>query len=150
LPVPGELFTRNPTSGQQAAIYADASHDDHARFARNGAREVAHDMVVAMRDIAYNSHGWHDKHGHLYYLEAEGDPATRAGPMEPLFFRAQHGQIVNVVLRNATPETIRRPSSTTPSRRAPRCRGRASAPPTSTWSSSTRSAPTARPPAGTT
>ena len=106
LPVPGELFTRNPTSGQQAAIYADASHDDHARFTRNGAREVAHDMVVAMRDIAYNSHGWHDKHGHLYYLEAEGDPATRAGPMEPLFFRAQHGQIVNVLLRNATPEAI--------------------------------------------
>jgi hypothetical protein len=106
LPVPGELFTRNRTSAQQAAIYADASHDDHARFTRNAAREVAYDMAVAMRDIAYNSHGWHDKHGHLYYLEAEGDPATRAGPMEPLFFRAQHGQIVNVVLRNATPEAI--------------------------------------------
>lgn len=106
LPVPGELFTRNPTSGQQAAIYADASHDDHARFVRNGTREVAHDVAVAMRGIAYNSHGWHDKHGHLYYLEAEGDPATRAGPMEPLFLRARHGQIVNVVLRNATPEAI--------------------------------------------
>ncbi len=105
-PVPGELFTRNPLRGQQAAIHGDTSHDDHAAFSRNTVREVAHDMVVAMRDIAYNSHGWHDKHGHLYYLEAEGDPAARPGPMEPLFFRARHGQIVNVVLRNATPEAI--------------------------------------------
>lgn len=120
LPVPGELFTRNPTSEQQDVVYnydpaADAGATDEERaertrerdaFQRNNAREVAHDMVVAMRDIVYNSHGWHDKHGHLYYLEAEGDPATRAGPMEPLFFRARHGQIVNVVLRNDTPETI--------------------------------------------
>lgn len=120
LPVPGELFTRNPTSRQQGDIYnynpatdTGATNEDKAErtkernaFKRNGTREVAHDMVVAMRDVVYNSHGWHDKHGHLYYLESEGDPATRAGQMEPLFLRAQHGQIVNVVLRNATPEAI--------------------------------------------
>ena len=99
-PVPGELFTRNRLRKQQAAIYnGSPTHP----FRRNEAREVCHDMVVAMRDITYNSHGWHDKHGHLYYLEAEGEPATRGGPMEPLFFRANHGQIVNVTLRNALP-----------------------------------------------
>jgi hypothetical protein len=127
LPVPGELFTRNPLRKQQAEIYnydpdgdacgpeedpgdcqtrKDKSAAERDAFMRNGAREVAHATVVAMRDVVYNSHGWHDKHGHLYYLEAEGDPATRAGPMEPLFLRAQHGQIVNVILRNATPEVI--------------------------------------------
>ncbi len=113
-PVPGELFTRNPLNKQQAAIY-DPTDDppypgrdeDHRKFRRNVVREVAHDMVVAMQDIVYNSHGWHDIHGHLYYLEADGDPATRSGSVEPLFFRARHGQIVNVTLRNATPTTIR-------------------------------------------
>lgn len=118
-PVPGELFTRNPIGMQQEAIYSyDPATDtgtvaekgertkERDAFLRNSAREVAHDIAVVMRDITYNSHRWHDKHGHLYYLEADGDPALRAGPMEPLFFRAQHGQVVNVILRNATPRTI--------------------------------------------
>ena len=101
LPVPGELFTRNRLQKQQQQAWgADP------RFPRNDARQVCHDVAVAMRDVAYNSHGWHDKHGHLYYLEAEGDPAARGGPMEPLFVRAQHGQIVNVTLRNALPPVI--------------------------------------------
>ena len=117
-PVPGEIFTRNPTGAQQDAIYAfDPAADpdpdgekqaESDRFKRNPTREVDHAVVVALRDITYNSHGWHDKHGHLYYLEADGDPATRPGPIEPLFFRARHGQIVNVTLRNATPEEIPR------------------------------------------
>ena len=46
-----------------------------ARLDRNTSREVCHDVVVARRRIDYNDHGWHDKHGHLYYLEDEGDPA---------------------------------------------------------------------------
>jgi hypothetical protein len=59
-----------------------------------------------MRRVEYNSHGWHDKYGHLYYLESDGDPADRAGPIEPLFFRAQHGQIVNVTVRNDLPRAV--------------------------------------------
>jgi manganese oxidase len=113
-PVPGELFTRNPMRRQLDEIYDPASATDpdprrvalHHAVRRNTTREVFHDVVVAMRDVVYNSHGWHDKHGHLYYLEAEGDPALRPGPIEPLFFRANHGQIVNLTLRNALPETI--------------------------------------------
>jgi hypothetical protein len=101
LPVPGELFTRNRLAKQQQQEWAK-----DARFTRNSSTQVCHDVVVAQRRINYNSHGWHDKHGHLYYLAAEGDPADRSGPFEPLFFRAQHGQILNLTLRNDTPERI--------------------------------------------
>ncbi|MGY1695652.1 multicopper oxidase domain-containing protein [Geodermatophilus sp. SYSU D00814] len=100
-PVPGELFTRNRLSKQQAEQWAE-----DPQFGRNSSTQVCHDIVVARRRIDYNSHGWHDDDGHLYYLAAEGDPADRPGPLEPLFFRAQHGQIVNLTLRNDTPEVI--------------------------------------------
>ncbi|HEX8821875.1 MAG TPA: multicopper oxidase domain-containing protein [Archangium sp.] len=101
-PVPGELFTRRPLSVQQTEEY-----EANPRFGTwNGPREVQRDVVVAMRPIVYNSQGWHDRHGHLFYLAAEGDPATRPGPREPLFFRAQHGQILNLTLSNQLPRTI--------------------------------------------
>lgn len=106
LPVPGELFTRNRFRKQQTAAYNDPCHPDYPAFTRNDFSEICHDVVVTMREIVYNSHGWHDKHGHLYYLESEGEPATRAGPMEPLFFRANHGQILNLTLRNDLPATV--------------------------------------------
>ncbi|SFU01004.1 Multicopper oxidase with three cupredoxin domains (includes cell division protein FtsP and spore coat protein CotA) [Geodermatophilus amargosae] len=97
-PVPGELFTRNRLTEQQQA--------EPEVLQCNTSAEVCHDLVVAQRRIDYNDHGWHDKHGHLYYLEADGDPAAQPGPHEPLFFRAQHGQILNLTLRNALPQTI--------------------------------------------
>lgn len=100
-PVPGEMFTRNPIAKQQQQEWIDNAH-----FGRNNSTQVCRDVVVAKRRIDYNSHGWHDKDGHLFYLAAEGDPAERPGPIEPLFFRAQHGQIVNLTLRNDTPEMI--------------------------------------------
>jgi manganese oxidase len=99
LPVPGEMFTRNRIAKQQQTW-------EPQKLARNNSREVCHNLVVSQRRIDYNDHGWHDRHGHLYHLEADGDPAERPGPDEPLFFRAQHGQIVNMTLRNAVPETI--------------------------------------------
>jgi FtsP/CotA-like multicopper oxidase with cupredoxin domain len=118
-PVPGELFTRNPLRSQQTAQWngepdnpADptSSHD----FGPNGGeREVHHDVVVEKQRIDYNGHGWHDKDGHLYYLEDEGNPDTRKNPdgsprtKEPLFFRALHGQILNLTLHNGTPPVIK-------------------------------------------
>jgi hypothetical protein len=99
LPVPGEMFSRNRIAKQQQTW-------EPQKLARNNSREVCHNLVVSQRRIDYNDHGWHDRHGHLYHLEADGDPAERSGPDEPLFFRAQHGQIVNMTLRNALPQTI--------------------------------------------
>jgi hypothetical protein len=83
LPVPGEMFTRNRLAKQQHYEWAR-----NVMFKRNTSTQVCHDIVVAQRRIDYNSHGWHDKHGHVYYLAAEGDPLDRPGPIEPLFFRA--------------------------------------------------------------
>ena len=100
-PVPGELFTRNPFAKQQAEQW-----DKHPEFRQNGEKEVCHDVVVDKMRIDYNDHGWHDRDGHLYYLAAEGQPKTRRGPKTPLFFRARHGQIVNLTLANKLPYKI--------------------------------------------
>ncbi|MGZ9137622.1 MAG: multicopper oxidase domain-containing protein [Candidatus Deferrimicrobiaceae bacterium] len=100
-PVPGEMFTRNRTAKQQDEEWAA-----HPEFNENDGKVVNHDVVVARKRIEYNSHGWFDPDGHLYYLAAEGDPDNRPGPKEPLFFRAQHGQILNLTLANRLPPTI--------------------------------------------
>lgn len=100
-PVPGEMFTRNPTARQQDEEWAD-----NPAFNANSGKVVDHDVAVVRRRIDYNDHGWHDPDGHLYYLEDEGDPDARPGPKEPLFFRAQHGQILNLTLANRLPATI--------------------------------------------
>ena len=102
-PVPGEMFTRNPTAKMQEEEWAA-----HEEFNANQGRVVDHDVVVARKRIDCNSHGWNDPNGHLYYLEKEGDPDTRPGPKEPLFFRAQHGQILNLTLANRLPPVIER------------------------------------------
>ncbi|MCU0893412.1 MAG: multicopper oxidase domain-containing protein [Rhodospirillales bacterium] len=100
-PVPGEMFTRNPTAHQQ-----DQEWKTNAAFEANGAKVVEHDVAVVRRRIDYNSHGWYDPDGHLYFLDREGDPESRPGAKEPLFFRARHGQILNLTLANRLPPTI--------------------------------------------
>ena len=100
-PVPGEIFTRNPTAKQQDDEWAA-----NPAFEQNDGKVVNRAVVVAKRRIDYNDHGWYDPDGHLYYLAAEGDPDDRPGPKEPLFFRAQHGQILNLTLANRLPATI--------------------------------------------
>lgn len=106
-PVPGEMFTRNPFRSQQAAEWAA-----DPEFAWNGRRELCREVVVDRRRIDYNGYGWHDRDGHLFHLAQEGDPDTRTNPdgsrriQEPLFFRALHGQILNLPLHNRTPPVI--------------------------------------------
>jgi hypothetical protein len=100
-PLPAELFTRNSFTKQQKRQW-----EEDPRFQWNIHKQVCRDVVVAKKRIDYNGDGWHDKDGHLYYLEDEGDPDTRPGPKEPLFFRANHGQILNLTLRNDLPHDI--------------------------------------------
>lgn len=100
-PLPAELFTRNPFRPQQNVQWTA-----EPKFEWNGKREVCRDVVVEKQRIDYNGYGWHDKDGHLYYLAEEGNPNTRPGPKEPLFFRALHGQILNLTLDNNTPPVI--------------------------------------------
>ena len=107
-PVPAEMFTRNRLSKQQAQQWLDEPN-----FEWNGAREVCHPVVAAKQRISYNGHGWHDKDGHLYYFAADGDPDEplpdgSRRTKEPLFFRANHGQIVNLILENTLPHHIPR------------------------------------------
>ncbi|WP_414581122.1 multicopper oxidase domain-containing protein [Scytonema sp. PCC 10023] len=100
-PVPGEMFTRNRVAKQQDEEWAKLPE-----FQQNDGKVISHDVVVTRKRIEYNDHGWFDPDGHLYYLAAEGDPDGRPGPKEPLFFRAQHGQILNLTLANRLPPRI--------------------------------------------
>ena len=106
-PVPGEIFTRRPfVIGQnQEWPQGQTMPADRPAYHLNGNRIIRHDLAVAMDRIDYNGHGWHDKHGHFYYLSNAGRPAAGA-VKEPLFFRAQHGQILNLNLRNELPLEI--------------------------------------------
>jgi FtsP/CotA-like multicopper oxidase with cupredoxin domain len=111
-PVPGEMFTRHRFKVGQDDQWnhrphhpADPPPDPTVPYCRNTGQERDHPIVVVRRRIDYNGYGWHDKDGHLYYLEADGEPAD-GGRKEPLFFRAQHGQILNLPLRNDLPEAI--------------------------------------------
>jgi hypothetical protein len=100
-PVPGEMFTRNRFQVQQKKQW-----DSDERFIRNGEKEVSYNVIMDKQKIKYNGHGWHDIDGHLYYLESEGNPEDRVGPKEPLFFRALHGQILNLTFENKSPLNI--------------------------------------------
>ncbi|MDL5159921.1 multicopper oxidase domain-containing protein [Actinomycetospora termitidis] len=75
-------------------------------------RVLSYDVAVREEPVEYNSHGWHDPHGHRYELMAvevrEGGnvermalPETRQdGSVEPFFPRANHGDIVELRLHN--------------------------------------------------
>jgi hypothetical protein len=106
-PVPGEIFTRRPfLIGQdQEWPQGQTMPADRPAYHLNGDRMIRHNLAVAMDRIDYNGHGWHDKHGHFYYLTDEGLP-TQGEQKEPLFFRAQHGQILNLTLTNQLPLDI--------------------------------------------
>ncbi len=102
-PVPGEMFTRNRTAKQQEEQWASCPE-----FEQNEEREVHRNVVVSRQKIVYNHHEWYDPDGHLFYLDSEGNPSGRGRTKEPLFFRAQHGQILNLTLRNDLPKVIER------------------------------------------
>ena len=111
-PLPAELFTRNRLAKQQTEQWVQ-----DPTFEWNGERQVCHDVAVAKQRIEYNGHGWHDKDGHLFYwpkkeIRMSAGPDGRPLTKEPLFFRANHGQIVNLVLENRLPKIIgARPST---------------------------------------
>jgi hypothetical protein len=111
VPVPGEMFTRNPFEYAQARQWAGEPYDPDdpstaQDFGPNDYMVVDHRIAVDMTRIEYNGHGWHDKHGHLFYLVDDCHPQDRPWPEEPLFFRAQHGQILNLPLQNHLPLEI--------------------------------------------
>jgi hypothetical protein len=105
-PVPGEIFTRRPfVIGQdQEWPQGQTMPADRPAYHLNGDRIIRHDLTVNMARIDYNGHGWHDKHGHFYSLAGHPQPAGE--PKEPLFFRARHGQILNLSLANQLPLDI--------------------------------------------
>jgi hypothetical protein len=111
-PVPGEIFTRRPFALGQSQEWPEGQTmpADKPAYHLNNARMVRHNLTVNMARIDYNGHGWHDKHGHFYSLadglKATSDQTLIRPPKEPLFFRARHGQILNLTLTNQLPLEI--------------------------------------------
>ena len=118
-PVPGELFTRYPFEEQQARM----DPKEVPYLSESDEPQVSHDIAVVTRPIGYHrspGHEWWDPSGHLYLLQP---PPPQAGdknePLtadnlcakvpekhEPLFFRANHGQILNLTLDNRLPKSF--------------------------------------------
>lgn len=98
-PKPGELFTVFPHPTKRSLWVG--SGDDCAqsdRVVRSTKRaQVDHDIAVGHGRIDYNSDGWHDPDGHFYYLD-QGQPPPK--PEEPLFFRANQGDVLNLTFTN--------------------------------------------------
>ena len=82
-------------------------------------RIIRYDIEVTSRPMTYNSSGWHDPMGHYYRLtgasvrDAGAPPPDAASPpslplpvssakdeVEPLFLRANHGDVVELRLHN--------------------------------------------------
>jgi hypothetical protein len=62
------------------------------------------DIVVLSKNIVYNNGGWHDPFGHLFVLK-DDEEAVRNGEKqaEPLFIRANKGEVVQLNLTNKLP-----------------------------------------------
>lgn len=105
-PVPGEMFTRRPFAVGQSEEWPDGQvmPPDKPAYHLNSARAVRLHLTANMARIDYNGHGWHDKHGHFYSLL--GHPQPSGQPQEPLFFRARHGQILDLSMGNNLPLEI--------------------------------------------
>lgn len=82
-----------------AALYVNPVPDDAPvrRF----------DVAAIQRDIVYNKLGWHDPQGRIYVLEEDVEKVlTGEKKPEPLFIRANVGDVIELNLRNALPETL--------------------------------------------
>ncbi|WP_305058220.1 multicopper oxidase domain-containing protein [Actinomycetospora soli] len=101
-------FVDNPRPG---ALFVDLD-GDAAAWAGGSPRVLSMDVVVREGPVEYNSHGWHDPHGHRYELlglevHEPGDqplrvdvPKTDADGVEPFYVRANHGDVVELRLHN--------------------------------------------------
>ncbi|MFC5063531.1 multicopper oxidase domain-containing protein [Actinomycetospora atypica] len=101
-------FVANPRPG---ALFVDL--DGHvAGWTGVEPRLLSMDVVVREGPVEYNSHGWHDPHGHRYELlsltvtePGQGPvraelPEADAPETEPFYVRANHGDVVELRLHN--------------------------------------------------
>ena len=101
-PKPGELFTYFPHPDKRS-LFADLDGDgvSETLVERPQQSQVDHKVVAAHGCIDYNEDGWHDPDGHFYYLAGIRDNGGHPKPEEPLFFRARHGDVLNLEFKNA-------------------------------------------------
>jgi len=76
-------------------------------FVEIGPRQPADrtfNIVVRKADVLYNDNGWHDPDGHFFVL-AEDEEAVLSGkkPIEPLYIRANAGDVIELTLTNKLP-----------------------------------------------
>jgi manganese oxidase len=98
-PKPGELFTIFPNPDQRSLWVPSGNSSNTSKLVvRKGkGAQVNHKISVGHGRIEYNSHGWHDPDGHFYYMD-NGESTPQ--PEEPLFFRANQGDVLNLTFSN--------------------------------------------------
>lgn len=102
-PKPGELFTYFPHPDKRS-LFADLDGDGVSDVLVERPRyesRVDHDVVAAHGRIDYNGDGRYDPDGHFYYLADGPKDGDHPKPEEPLFFRARHGDVLNLEFENA-------------------------------------------------
>lgn len=64
-------------------------------------------IVVHKADVVYNNDGWHDPDGHFFVLEEdEDDVLSGKKPIEPLYIRANSGDVLELTFTNKLPTPI--------------------------------------------
>ncbi|HYC90405.1 MAG TPA: hypothetical protein VEO54_14405 [Thermoanaerobaculia bacterium] len=106
-PKPGELFTYFPHPAERTLwaggdLVTRTGIPSHNNLGGRG-------VVAAHGHIRFNQHDWQDPDGHFFYLAKHEDvPSGHPKPEEPLFFRANAGDVLDLTFTNGigfrTPE----------------------------------------------
>lgn len=95
----GELFTIFPHPDKRTLWNNSENGCESAELVERTGKtaRVDHAIAVGHGQIDFNSHGWHDPDGHFFYLDFNQDTPK---PKEPLFFRANQGDVLNLTFSN--------------------------------------------------
>ncbi|MDP2872261.1 MAG: multicopper oxidase domain-containing protein [Bacillota bacterium] len=97
-PTPDELNQFDPRA-VPGAVFVNPAPD--------GAPVRRYEIAAIQLELVYNDAGWHDKEGRIFVLQEDKD-AVLAGTKkpEPLFIRANAGEVIEILLTNELPEYV--------------------------------------------
>ncbi|HEY0158432.1 MAG TPA: multicopper oxidase domain-containing protein [Thermoanaerobaculia bacterium] len=99
-PKPGELFTKFPHPNDRT-LWVDGELVTRHGIPSENADTRERGVVAAHGRIEFNRHRWHDPDGHFFYLAKDlRVPGRTPEPKEPLFFRANAGDVLDITFTN--------------------------------------------------
>lgn len=104
-PIPPEMAYKPPTDLEKANFIENPQlGSTFVRIGEKAEPDRCYNIVVLSTDVIYNNNGWHDRNGHMFVLaEDEEDICSGKKQPEPLFIRANAGEIIELRLTNKLP-----------------------------------------------